>query len=235
MYYTSSSRARQGPAKVSAFKQTNGKSYTGISELQAPLQSRNLLIPGPSWTALAWRHVSRPVYVGRTACELDFLPLPDITQGKGKQTRTRKRDCGSKRQRQNDGQLVQPASLRNESPDHFEHDTTFSLNLISRPGGVIRGSQQVLARFIGVWRPARNCRFFASASRILSTSCETLAATQLAETRVGGVKIIFRLPTTLFNGSAAASLVKTPQARLRGVVLSFQAISRTAPPHVLRR
>ncbi|KAJ7717392.1 hypothetical protein B0H16DRAFT_1700990 [Mycena metata] len=75
-------------------------------ELQAPLQSRNLLIPGPSWTALAWRHVSRPVYVGRTACELDFLPLPDITQGKGKQTRTRKRDCGSKRQRQNDGPAV---------------------------------------------------------------------------------------------------------------------------------
>ncbi|KAJ7739015.1 hypothetical protein B0H16DRAFT_1694676 [Mycena metata] len=71
------------------------------------------------------------------------------------------------------------------------------------PGGVIRQSQQVLTRFIGVWRPARNCRFFASASRILSTSRETLAATELAETRVGGVKIIFRLPTTLFNGSAA--------------------------------
>ncbi|KAJ7735361.1 hypothetical protein B0H16DRAFT_1695673 [Mycena metata] len=73
---------------------------------------------------------------------------------------------------------------------------------LQRPGGVIRESQQVLTRFIGVWRPARNCRFFASASRILLTSCETLATTELAETRVGGVKIIFRLPTTLFNGSA---------------------------------
>ncbi|KAJ7716000.1 hypothetical protein B0H16DRAFT_1389159, partial [Mycena metata] len=94
------------------------------------------------------------------------------------------------------------------------------LNLISKPGGVIRESQQVLTRLIGSYWCLATC-FFASASRILSTSCETLAATGLAGTRVGRVKIISRLPTTLFNGSTASpAWPKQPSPTCSGSKLS---------------